>query len=173
MTSPLGVAVGLLSLKGGLLTNCYMCLLLIARMFLGVGRLGPLTGQPHSLVAVVTPTERHKSVCNRCVIGLFVTLFVLSLCPFDISVIGLSQISPFLFIYQFLRHYSKNFCETWLVHVYRQYLVLNPMNFQVRTPNVMVTVRHNRKYGQCYNLQMARHSLNNSSIQPTYFLPTR
>ena len=54
-----------------------------------------------SWVAVVTPTDRPKSVCNRCVIELFVALFVLSVCPFDISVgvgafvIGLSQISSF------------------------------------------------------------------------------
>ena len=52
-------------------------------------------------VAVVTPTDRNKSVRNRCVIELFVALFVLLLCPFDISVgvgafvIGLSQISYF------------------------------------------------------------------------------
>ena len=51
--------------------------------------------------AVVTPTDRPKSVRNRCVIELFMALFVLSLCPFDISVgvgafvIGLSQISSF------------------------------------------------------------------------------
>ena len=50
-----------------------------------------------SWVAVVTPTDRPKSVRNRCLIELFVALFVLSLCPFDISVgvgafvIGLSQ----------------------------------------------------------------------------------
>ena len=52
-------------------------------------------------VAVVTPTDRPKSVRNRCVIELFVALFVLSFCPFDYSacvgtfVIGLSQISSF------------------------------------------------------------------------------
>ena len=55
-----------------------------------------------SWVAVVTPTDRPKSVRNRCLIELFVALFVLSLCPFDISVsegafvIGLGQISSFL-----------------------------------------------------------------------------
>ena len=64
-----------------------------------------------SWVAVVTPTDRPKSVRNRCLIevksrkyqgvSFFVALFVLSLCPFDISVgvgafvIGLSQISSF------------------------------------------------------------------------------
>ena len=47
-------------------------------------------------------TYRPKSVRNRCLIELFVALFVLSLCPFDISVgvgafvIGLGQISSFL-----------------------------------------------------------------------------
>ena len=33
-----------------------------------------------SWVVVVTPTNRPKSVCNRCVIEHFVALFVLSLC---------------------------------------------------------------------------------------------
>ena len=52
-------------------------------------------------MAIVTPTDRPKSVLNRSVIELFVALFVLSFCPFDISVgvgafvIGLSQISSF------------------------------------------------------------------------------
>ena len=54
-----------------------------------------------SWTAVVTQIDRPKSVCNRCVIELFVALFMLSLCPFDISagagvfVIWLSQISSF------------------------------------------------------------------------------
>ena len=54
-----------------------------------------------SWVALVTPTDRPKSVRNHCLIELFVALFVLSLCPFDISVgvgafvIELSQISSF------------------------------------------------------------------------------
>ena len=48
-----------------------------------------------SWVAKFTPTDRPKTVRNRCKIELFVALFVLSLCPFDISsfVIGPSQIS--------------------------------------------------------------------------------
>ena len=37
-------------------------------------------------VAENTPTDRPKTVFNRFVIKLFVALFVLSLCPFDISV---------------------------------------------------------------------------------------
>ena len=68
----------------------------------GSGKVGLVNQVNHaSWVAVVTPTDRHKSVLNRCVIELFVALFVLSLCPFDISagvgafVIGLSQISSF------------------------------------------------------------------------------
>ena len=35
---------------------------------------------------VIAPTDRPKSVHNRRVIDFFVALFVLSLCPFDISV---------------------------------------------------------------------------------------
>ena len=61
---------------------------------------------------IVTPTDRTQSVCNRCVIKLFVALFMLSHCPFDITdceealVIGLSQISSFLspFIYYIYVH---------------------------------------------------------------------
>ena len=66
------------------------------------GKVGPIKPVNHtSWVAVVTPTDRPKSVRNRCVIEFFVALFVSSLCPFDISncvgafVIGLSQISSF------------------------------------------------------------------------------
>ena len=52
-------------------------------------------------MTLVIPTDRPKSVRNRCVIELFVAFFVLSLCPFATSVgvgafvIGLSQISSF------------------------------------------------------------------------------
>ena len=70
--------------------------------FSGSGKVGPVNQVNHtSWVAVVTPTDRPKSVRNRCVIELFMALFVLSLCPFGISVgvgafvIGLSQISSF------------------------------------------------------------------------------
>ena len=68
----------------------------------GSGEVWPVTQVNHtSWIAVVTPNDRPKSVRNRCVIELFVALFVLSLCPFDNSVavgayvIGLSQISSF------------------------------------------------------------------------------
>ena len=53
-------------------------------------------------MALVTPTDRPKSVRNRCLIELFVALFVLSFCHFVISVgvgafvIGLGKISSFL-----------------------------------------------------------------------------
>ena len=66
------------------------------------GKVGPVHQVNHtSWVAVVTPTDRPKLVRNHSVIELFVALFVLSLCPFDISVgvgafvIRLSQISSF------------------------------------------------------------------------------
>ena len=70
----------------------------------GSGKIGPVNQVNHiSWVTVVTQTDRPKSVCNHYVIELFVALFVLSLCTFDISVgvgafvIGLSQISSFSF----------------------------------------------------------------------------
>ena len=72
----------------------------------GSGKFGPVNQVNHtSWVAVVTPTDRPKSVRNRCVIKLFMTLFALSFCPFDNSadvgafVIGLSQISSFFSYY--------------------------------------------------------------------------
>ena len=85
----------------------------------GSGKVGPVNQVKHtSWVAVVTPTDRPKSVRNRCVIGLFcgvnpiengvyilveVSLhnYLCCRCPFDISVgvgafvIGLSQITSF------------------------------------------------------------------------------
>ena len=54
-----------------------------------------------SWVAIVTPTDRPKSVRNRCVIEVFCVVFVFSSCSLDCSVsvgafvIGLSQISSF------------------------------------------------------------------------------
>ena len=46
-------------------------------------------------VAIVTPTDRPKSVRNRCVIEVFGGVFVLSRCFLDISVGVESQISSF------------------------------------------------------------------------------
>ena len=66
-------------------------------------------------MAIVTPTDRPKSVRNRSVIELFVALFVLSFCPFDISVgvgafvIGLSQISSFFSYIRQPYFYLTNF----------------------------------------------------------------
>ena len=71
-------------------------------MLRGVGRWARKPVNHTSWVAVVIPTDRPKSVRNCCLIELFVALFVLLLCPFDISVdigafvIGLGQISSFL-----------------------------------------------------------------------------
>ena len=68
----------------------------------GSGKVGHKPVNHTSWVAVVTPTDRPNSVRNLCLIEFFVTWFVLSLCPFDISVgvgafvIGLGQISSFL-----------------------------------------------------------------------------
>ena len=54
-----------------------------------------------SWVAVVPPTDRHKSVRNRCVIEVFVAFLCchvawISLWVYLAFVIGLSQISSFL-----------------------------------------------------------------------------
>ena len=80
----------------------------------GSGKVGPVIQvTPTIWVAVVTPTDRPKSVRNRCVIVLFVALFVLSLCPVDISVsvgafvIELSQISSFV-SFDYLWHWREN-----------------------------------------------------------------
>ena len=67
----------------------------------GSGKVGPVNQVNTSWVAIVTPTDRPKSVRNRSVIEFFVALFVLSFCPLDISVgvgafvIGLSQMPSF------------------------------------------------------------------------------
>ena len=56
--------------------------------------------------------------------------------------------NPLYFIFSyFLCYFTMNFSKTLLV--YPQHLVYQPYEFQVRTPNVKVTVRQNRKYSQC------------------------
>ena len=56
---------------------------------------------------ISTPTDRPKSVCNRCVIEVLVAFFVLSRCFLDVSVgvgafvIELSQISSFFSFFMF------------------------------------------------------------------------
>ena len=58
----------------------------------------PLTGLTTPLGCLVTPTDRPKSVRNRCVIDFFLVAFVYCLLVFEFSVgiagfvIGLSQI---------------------------------------------------------------------------------
>ena len=53
-------------------------------------------------MALFTPTDRPKSVRNRCLIELFCGVVCVVTCPFDVSVgvgafvIGLGQISSFL-----------------------------------------------------------------------------
>ena len=74
-------------------------------------------------MAVVTLTDRPKSVRNRCVIELFVSLFVLSLCPFDMSaivwafVIGLSHNSSFLVMSSVRSRYLYFFI--WIMFYYQ------------------------------------------------------
>ena len=70
----------------------------------GSGNIGPVNKVNHtSWLAEVTPTDRPKSVRNRCVIELFYYVVCVVICPFDSSVgigafvIGLSQVSSFFF----------------------------------------------------------------------------
>ena len=94
-----------------------MCVLLITQLLRGVGRWARKPVSHTSWVAVVTPTDRPKSVRNRCVIELFSGV-VLSLYPFDISVgVGasvrrLSQISSFCLKYKYFKYFqiSHDFC---------------------------------------------------------------
>ena len=82
-----------------------MCVLLITRLLRGVGRWASKSINHTSLVAIVTPTDRPKSVRNRCLIELFCGVACVVALPFDISVgvgafvIGLGQISSFLFLF--------------------------------------------------------------------------
>ena len=63
-----------------------MCVLLIIQILWLVGRLG--SNKPVSLnswLAVATPTDSPKLVCNCCVIVVFGDVYVLSLYPFKFS----------------------------------------------------------------------------------------
>ena len=78
----------------------------------GSGKVGPVNQVNHtSWVAVVTPTDRPKSVRNHFVIKLFCGVVSVVTLPFDISagvgafVIGLSQISSFFSLY-FMKDYT-------------------------------------------------------------------
>ena len=79
-----------------------MCVLLITRLLRLVGRWARKPVNHTSWVALVTPTDRPKSVRNRCLIELFCGVVCVVICPFDISVgvgafvTGLGQISSFL-----------------------------------------------------------------------------
>ena len=84
------------------------------------GKVGSVNLVNHtSWVTIVTPTDRPKSVRNHSVIEL-VALFVLSFCPFDISVgigafvIELSQISSFFSLHILSKDHSFILCTDWL-----------------------------------------------------------
>ena len=86
----------------------------------GSGKVGPVNQVNHtSWVAVVTPTNRSKSVRNRCVIELFcgvvciVTLPLWHFCWCRGFFIGLSQISVF-FYWPSGMTFLKYFCWHWL-----------------------------------------------------------
>ena len=59
-----------------------ICVLLIIRLLRGVGRWARKPVNHTSLVAVVTPTDRPKSVRNRCLIELFCGVVCVVILPF-------------------------------------------------------------------------------------------
>ena len=68
-------------------------------------------------MVVVTPTDRPKSVCNRCLIEVFGGFFVLSRCFYDFSVdvgafvTGLSQTSSFFSYGQAMEKFAYCSCN--------------------------------------------------------------
>ena len=82
MTSPLGVAVGLLSMWGGLFADFWVCVLLVTRLLRLVGGWARRPVDHTSWVAVVTPAGRPESVRNRCVIELFCGVVCVVTLPF-------------------------------------------------------------------------------------------
>ena len=80
----------LLQINGALYHSLFMYIYMCPFDYMAVAESGKvgLVNQVNytSWVAIVTPTDRPKSVRYRCVIEIFVALFVLSLCPFDMSV---------------------------------------------------------------------------------------
>ena len=70
--------------EGGLFTIFLMCVLLITQLCGKWEGWDPVNRFNHtSWVTVVTPTDRPKSVRNRCVIEVFCGVFVLSRCFLD------------------------------------------------------------------------------------------
>ena len=118
-----------------------MFVLLIKRLLQEVGRWARKPINHTSWVAVVTPTNRPKSVRNRCVIEVFCGV-VLPLCAIVISVvvgafvIGLSQISSFLsqYFHLPLMHLSNirfNFVVIWGLHlILKTARLVIPIRFQ-------------------------------------------
>ena len=88
-----------------------MRVLLITRLLRGFGSWARKPINHTSSVDLVTPIDRLKSVRNSCVIEFFVALFVLSLCPFDISVgVGTeSDLFPLFFLCNCRIRHSNHF----------------------------------------------------------------
>ena len=75
-----------------------------------------------SLVAVVTATDRPQSVCNHCVIELFVALFVLSLCSLDNFVgkrVFFQRTESDLFTFSLWVRTSYGTCTSVILHLSR------------------------------------------------------
>ena len=59
-----------------------MCVLLITQLVRGLGRWARKLVNHTSWVAVVSPTDRPMSVCNRCLIELFCDVVCVVTLPF-------------------------------------------------------------------------------------------
>ena len=84
----------------------------------GTGRWARKPVNNISWVAVVTPTDRPKSVGNRCVIEFYVALFVLSLCPFDISV----RVGAFVMLLSQISFFLSFFLTITILYKYKMYI---------------------------------------------------
>ena len=116
ITSSIDVAISFLSILGGLqIFKCVSSWLHSCCEKWDGSAFKPVIHT--SQLAVVTPTDRPKLVRDRCLIELFGGVFVLSLCPFDISVdigafaMGLGQILSFFLWHAHLQLHSATHKE--------------------------------------------------------------
>ena len=116
-----------------------MCVLLITRLLRGVGRLARKPVNHTSWVAVVTPTDRPKSVRNRCLIKLFCGVVCVVTLPFwhfcwcrGFCHLGLSQISSFLS----LNKYPRTTLKYWFCLHFFLFGILSTAGLGLSKPQI-------------------------------------
>ena len=109
-----------------------------------------------SWMAIITPTDRLKSVRNRCIIEVFGGVFVLSRCFLDYSigvwafVIGLGQISSFFYLersnvkVKATARYQWKMCVTMIKHAEYHCFIINTSE-DMSQVKVFVTDRHTNR----------------------------